>query len=351
MTEPITPIITHNDNSTVTIVGEIPEPGFTKHRAAAIKALGSEIAVDGFRKGHVPEDILVKHVGEHSLLQEMAERALSEHYGTLIIEHKIDAIGRPEVEITKLAFGNPLGFRITTAILPKVTLPDYKPLAAHATKDKPSDEPTVTDEEIEAFIQNILAERAKAEGKTGEGAETPTLSDELAKSFGDFKDAADMRGKIREGMLLDKKRMQREERRMAVIDALLNATNVTIPGILIESETDKIMGQFQNDLARMGLEPKDYMERIGKDEAALRAEFRPDAEKRAKIQLILNEIGIAEKLLPTKEEVEKEVDHILSHHEPHAGHDDARERESASIYVSTILTNEKVLKFLEEQSA
>jgi FKBP-type peptidyl-prolyl cis-trans isomerase (trigger factor) len=101
----------------------------------------------------------------------------------------------------------------------------------------------------------------------------------------------------------------------------------------------------------MGIEPKDYRERVGKDEAALRAEFRGDAEKRAKIQLILNEIGVAEKLTPSPEEVEKEVNHLLAHHPPHEGHDETRERESALIYVTTVLTNEKVLAFLEQQGA
>ncbi len=341
------PTITENNDSTITIEGEIPEANFTKHRGSALKALGKDLEIDGFRKGHVPEDILVKHIGDHALLHEMAERALAEHYGSLIMEYKLDAIGRPEVTITKLAFGNPLGFKLTTAVLPKVTLPDYKSLAALAVKDKAAGDVVVTDEDVETFIKNILTERAKA--VDSESKEAPELTDEVAKSFGDFQTADDMRAKIREGMALDKKRMQREERRMAIIEALLKDTTVTIPDILIESELNKIMMQFANDLSRMGLDPKTYFEKVGKDEATMMKEFRPDAEKRAKVQLLLNEIALREKLLPSPEEVSKEVDHVLEHHAPHDGHDDARERESATIYVTTVMTNEKVLTFLEEQ--
>ncbi|HXK40089.1 MAG TPA: trigger factor [Candidatus Paceibacterota bacterium] len=343
------PIITEGEKSTVTIEGEIPQENWEKHRTVSLKALGSELSVPGFRKGHAPEDILVKYIGEYELLREMAERALAEHYGTLLVEHRIDAIGRPEVTITKLSKGNPLGFKITTTVLPKVTLPDYTSLAALAVKDKASEDPIVTDEEAETFINNLLSQRVKAAAEN-DGKEAPEeLTDEVAKSIGDFKDAADMRARVKEGMLLDKKRMQREERRMAIIDALLKDTKVTIPDILVESELSKILAQFENDLTRMGIEPKDYREKVGKDEAALRAEFRGDAEKRAKIQLILNEIGVAEKLTPSPEEVQKEVDHLLAHHPPHEGHDEARERESALIYVTTVLTNEKVLAFLEQQ--
>jgi len=82
----------------------------------------------------------------------------------------------------------------------------------------------------------------------------------------------------------------------------------------------------------------------------LRREFRPDAEKRAKSQLVLNQIAVAENIKPEEKEVAHEVDHLLSHHAPHAGHDDVRERESATIYVTTVLTNQKVLEFLEKQA-
>lgn len=351
MTNTITSTITRNDDSTVTIEGEIAAADFDKHKDAALKALGSEVTVDGFRKGHVPADILAKHVGEHALLHEMAERALAAHYGALLTEHELDVIGRPEVTITKLGHGNPLGFKLTTAVLPKIELPDYKTLAAQAVKDKAAEAPVVTDEDVETFITNLLRDRAK--GMKAEGDEAPTapeLTDDIAKSFGDFKGASDMRAKVKDGMMLDKQRAAREERRMAVIDALVAATKLAIPPLLIEAELDKIMAQFEHDLSRMGLTPKDYLEKIGKDAAAMRTDFRPDAEKRAKIQLILNEIAIKESLMPTKAEVEKEVDHLLAHHPPHEGHDEAHEREGAAIYVTTILTNEKVLRFLEEQA-
>ncbi len=337
----IKPTITANNDSTVTIEGEIPEANFTKHRGSALKALGKDLEIDGFRKGHIPEDILIKHVGDHALLHEMAERALAEHYGSLIMEHNIDAIGRPTVSITKLAFGNPLGFKITTAVLPRLTLPDYKTIAPSIAKKTDEKPVSVSDADVDAFIKTLLAERAKAEKKEGEVE--ITLTDELAKTFGDFKDANDMREKIREGMTLDTKRRRVEEKRLALLDALLEKTTVTLPDVLISAEQDKLMAQFGTDLARMGLTAKDYFERIKKTEDEVRNEFRADAEKRAKVQLLLNEIARAENITPKKDEIEKEVDHILSHHK------DA-ERESVAIYVTTLLTNQKVLEFLETLS-
>lgn len=336
--------VTKNDNATVVFEGSIPAADIDKHKSAALKKLGASVAIDGFRPGHVPEDILIKHIGEYALLEEMANRALSEHYPQLLIEHKVDAIGRPEVVIKKLAHGNPLEYTITTAVLPQITLGDYKTAAREALKKNTDKEIEIKDDEIEAFIKNILADYAQR----NELKDAPELTDDLAKKFGNFESAADMRAKIKEGMLVDKRREQVEQKRLAILDAIIAATPFALPDLIIEAETDKLMARFMMDLERMGISSKDYFERTGKDEKSFRDEVRPDAEKRARIQLIINEIALAEKLTPSKEEIEKEVDRVLADHEPHEGHDEKKERESATVYVATILTNEKVLKFLEE---
>lgn len=336
--------VTKNDNSTVVFEGSIPAADIDKHKSAALKKLGASVTIDGFRPGHVPEDILIKHIGEYQLLEEMANRALSEHYPKLLIEHKIDAIGRPEVVIKKLAHGNPLEYTITTAVMPQITLGDYKTAAREVIKNTSDKELEVKDDEVDAFIKNILADYAQREK-----LETPPeLSDDLAKKFGNFESAADMRAKIKDGMLVDKRREQVEKKRLAILEAIVVATPFALPELVIEAETEKLMARFMMDLERMGITSKDYFERTGKDEKTFRDEVRPDAEKRARIQLIINEIALTEKLTPTKDEIEKEVDRVLAGHEPHEGHDEKKERESATVYVATILTNEKVLKFLEE---
>jgi FKBP-type peptidyl-prolyl cis-trans isomerase (trigger factor) len=346
--------ITKNDDSTVTIEGEIHADALAKHREPALKKLGEKVTLDGFRPGHVPEDMLIQHVGEYALLEEMANRALSEHYPMLIMEHKIDAIGRPEVSITKLAMGNPLEYKITTAVMPTIALGDYKTVAKKVLSENPTTEPTVEDTDVEGFVKNLLADYKQNVPAEAEGTESATpapteLTDEIAKTFGNFENAADMRAKIKEGMLGDKKREAIEKRRLLILEALIAETPFPLPAVVIDAETDKLFARFSMDLKRMGLDMKGYLERIKKTEEDVRAEMRPDAEKRGRIQLLINEIALAEKLVPNAEEVKVEVDRMLADHPPHEGHDDTRERESATLYVATILTNEKVLKFLEEQ--
>ena len=174
--------VTKEENAQVKIEGEIPFAELEKHRAAAIKHYGKDMEIDGFSKGHVPESEVLKRVGEMAILSEMAERALATAYPEACKEHKIDAIGYPQLSITKIAEGNPLGFTATVAVIPEVTLGDYKKIATEENKDKASTE--VTEEEVENQIKDILrqklayermqeAAKKKADKVNTEGGEGP----------------------------------------------------------------------------------------------------------------------------------------------------------------------------------
>ena len=117
--------LTQINDTEVEKTGVIPADDISKHRSIVIAKLGDVVEIDGFRRGHIPEAILVAKIGETRILEEMAERALGDAYPVIIIEHKIDAIGRPEITITKLAEGNPLEFKIKQTIMPKLELPDF----------------------------------------------------------------------------------------------------------------------------------------------------------------------------------------------------------------------------------
>lgn len=122
--------------SEIEITGEIPAGDFESCREEALKKLSENVQIDGFRPGKVPEKILIEKIGKQSFLERMAEIALQKEYFKIIEEKNIHAIGRPEVVITKMAKGNPLGFKIKIAVLPEIELPDYRKIAKEAVADK-----------------------------------------------------------------------------------------------------------------------------------------------------------------------------------------------------------------------
>ena len=100
--------------------------------------------------------------------------------------------------------------------------------------------------------------------------------------------------------------------------------------------------ELQAQIERMGGSFDGYLAEIKKDRETVRKEWRPDAERRARLQLMLLQIARAENITAPKEAVETEVKHILEQYK------DASE-ENARGYIETVLTNKKVIEFLESQ--
>ncbi len=358
--------VTQGEKSTVTISGELPYDELLAERPAALKTLGKDVAIDGFRKGHVPEAILVKYLGEMRVVGEMAERAIAHAYPHILEVHDIDAIGRPDIQVTKIAPGNPLGFTATVAILPTFTLPNYESIAKEQNKDRASDD--VTDTEVDEKIQDILRQKAayerlqkKAAATPAEGelptpereaakAETegeleiPELTDAVAQSLGQpgqFADVADLKAKLREHLEIEKKRDNAAAHRAKVTDTIIAVTDILLPQVLIDSEINQMFAQMQEDLDRANLKFEDYLNHIKKTREELIKEWTPAAEKRAKLQLVLNEIAKQQNISPDPEQMKSEVEGLLKRFPDADAH-------RVSLYVASVLTNEAVMKYLEE---
>jgi FKBP-type peptidyl-prolyl cis-trans isomerase (trigger factor) len=99
---------------------------------------------------------------------------------------------------------------------------------------------------------------------------------------------------------------------------------------------------MESDIAQIGLKFEDYLKHLNKTVVDLKKEFRNDAEKKAKLGLILNEIARVEKIVADEEQVAKEVAAILEHYK------DA-DPERARMHAENVLTNEKIFQFLESQ--
>jgi trigger factor len=353
------------DGSEAEFIGEISADAFESYRSHAIGHLSNNIEVKGFRKGKAPENVIAGMIPEMAILEEMANHAIMEAYPKMLGEHKVNAIGAPAVQITKIAKGSPLAFTLRTAVMPEITLPDYKKIAKEENKETPVE---VTDAELEEALkqvqrmraQGIEENKARAAGETktaettsdtaietaAEGTdekkeeELPELTDEFVQTLGEFTTVEDFKTKFKENMKLEKENRARETNRLGIMEKILEGTTGAIPNILIEAELDRMADRMKADIQGMGLSYDDYMKHLGKTNAEMRGELRPDAEKRVKMELLMSEIATKESITPDAEQVSKESTEILSQY---PGADKNRVKE----YVEQVLTNEKVFKLLE----
>lgn len=331
-------------HSEVEITVELPAAVLDEYRKKAIATLGKEASLDGFRKGHVPENVLVSKIGEGRILEEAAELALQDVTPAILMEEKMDFITRPHVAVTKLAPGNPIEFKMTIALMPEVGLPDYKKIAKEEMTKK--DEPiVVTDEDIEKVIEDIRKRMAPlpeiVDGKATE-PKLPELNEELLKQLGDFKDVADFKIKLNENIKLERENKQREKKRIGIAEDLIAECKIDLPEAFVEQEIALMLARFKDDISRMGLKFDEYLKHIKKTEEDLRKDWRVDAEKKAKLELVFVEIAKKENIKPEEEKVAHETEHLIEHY-PTADKDRAR------AYIIKQITQDLVFEFLEAQ--
>jgi len=336
-------------DSEVEIECEIDAESVACHRAKAIAKIQKEMSLPGFRPGHVPEAMLVKQVGDLFIFNEMADLAINDAFPDIITEAKTNFITMPNVQITKIAVGNPLLFKIVGPVIPEIKLPDYKKIAIKENEAK-SEPVEANEKELEETIEEIrknyaLRNHTHAEGeehKDDEKMDLPEVNEEWVKKLGAFESVEDFKNKIKEGIQKEKEFKNKDKKRMSIIEKILEGTKVSMPKVMIESELKKMQAQFEDDIARAGLKVEDYLKHLKKTPEDLAKEWAPDAEKRAKVQLIITKIALEEKIEADAEVVKREVENLLKTYK------DATE-ERTKAYVEMMLTNEKVFEWLENQ--
>jgi len=286
--------------SRLEIKGSISAEEFKSYRPKAVAELGSKIKLDGFRPGHVPEKVLIEKIGESLILEEMAELALAKTYPEILREHKIDALDRPEIKITKMAMGDELAFTIETDIYPEVTLPDYAKALTKVKREKPA---KATDEEVKKVIDELLAGHADHLPKDAEGKPTTELTDELAAHFGDFKSASELTDRIRQNITTDKEWRARDKERLEIIKNITAAIETELPLSMIQGELDKMMAELKASIEQSGFPFADYLKQVNKTEADLRGAWEEQAKERVKFGLFTNALAEAEKLYPAEDKL------------------------------------------------
>jgi trigger factor len=331
------------------------------------------VQLDGFRKGHVPTPVLEKHIGQMNILSEMAERAIAHSYPHIIQAFEIDAIGQPQIEVTKIAPENPLAFTATVAIVPTFTLPDYEAIAKEVNLAK--EDVAITDAELEEKIKEIqkskraydrmqeiskAEETAKENGEEGDEkkqsmeevqakvdknteAPLPELTDEYVKTLGQpgqFENVEGFKAGLRTHLETEKAQEVAAKHRANITDKIIEKTEITLPQLLIDSEINQMFAQMEDDLKRSDLKMDDYLTHIKKTKEELATEWKPAAETRAKLQLILNEIAKDKDIKPDADEVNAQTEQLLERFK------DANQHQ-VRLYVTSMLLNEATMKHLE----
>ena len=138
----------------VEIDKELMETGINKAYTKARKS----IMIPGFRKGKAPRKMIEAMYGTHVFYEDGLEEIFPEIYDFAVAKQEgFKAIGRPSLTDMQISDDNIVTLTITTDVYPEVTLGQYKGLEVEKT------EPTVTDEQIQAELDNMAKNVASTE--------------------------------------------------------------------------------------------------------------------------------------------------------------------------------------------
>lgn len=136
----------------------------------------------------------------------------------------------------------------------------------------------------------------------------PELNDEFAKSLGNFTVLEDLKKNLKEGIAEEKKVKEQQRARIEVLNKIIESSEIEVPDDFVASKLDEMIMSFDNDLHQKGMELAFYLAHVGKTQEDLKKDWRKDAEKQVKYNLIIQKIA-KEKDIQAKQE---EIDAIMA---------------------------------------
>jgi trigger factor len=144
---------------------EVPPDELAEDYNAILEDYQKRAVLPGFRKGHVPRNVLELQFG-HSLEHEVLERAVKRSYERAVREQNLEPVSYPAIDKIRFDKGKPLTYEAKVDIRPAVTPKDYFGL------EIPANEAAVGDEEVERALEELrqrTAEWVPVEREAGAG--------------------------------------------------------------------------------------------------------------------------------------------------------------------------------------
>ena len=322
------------DDSSVVIKGTLPKNEVEASYQTIIEKERGNIEIKGFRKGKVPTDKIVEVLGENELFTRAAEQIIKMLYPTIILDNKLDPVGIPKLQFTKLAKGNDVDFEIKINVIEEFNLPDYK---AIAKSEIPADKVDVTDEEV-----NVLINQIKSGFRGGKNLDEPFSDDEL-KKLGKFENIETFETHIKRNLKLEKDFQAKQKHRARIAKALVDKVDLKVPSILVDTRLSMMIDKLKFDSRRMGTTFEEYLNKENKTEEGMKTELEPRAVESVIFELILDRIAGEENVNVEDIEVASQLEMILKQN-PKANEDYAKS------YLKEELRRERTLDRLESYS-
>lgn len=272
------PGITRRDDGTIELVVVIPWNEAKKAQDKIEEELIKQVKIAGFRPGQAPKNVAKAKLDQNQVKEETLKKVVGVAYNEAIKQNNLSPIISPQIHIDIFTEGTDIIFTAETCEEPNIELGKYK--------------------------------------------------DEIKKVSS--KSKIIIPGKEEEKVNIDE-----------ILEAGLTEAKITIPSILVESETSRLLSQLLDELKKLGVSLDQYLTSKNLDGDKLRSEYSQKAERDLKLEFFLRKVADEEKIAVEKEDIEKALATI----------ENPKEREEIMknpYLVASIIRQQKTVSFLSE---
>lgn len=137
--------------------------------------------------------------------------------------------------------------------------------------------------------------------------ELPEINDDFVKDISEFDTLDELKADIRENLLKAAEASAENQMKNSVIEKVYEANDIDVPDVMVESEIDNMMSEFDQQLRSQGMDLQSYFKYLGKEPAEFRDELKEDAYKRTKTRMIVTAVADQEKFEASDEDVDAQI--------------------------------------------
>lgn len=304
------------------LVFEVDKEKVDSERKKIIGEIQKEAMVTGFRKGKVPEAIIVTRFAD-DIRENLLKRLISDLYYDAIREKKINAIVEPSIYDVSLEDAG-LKFKVYTEVKPDVVIRKYKSIPVRKRKPEP-----VAEKEVDEVLEQW---EKRPEFKSA------VIDPQKRKAWKD---------KIREQLEGYSRRKASMEEEEELWEGLLKESEFSVPEKLV---TERAARYAEEHLGRMDLKEKTDEEKKKMAQEAF-DKAKPLAEADIRKYFLLDKIAELEKIEAAPEDVDSRIENLgRSVGEPAANLKEKFRKDGRISEIEDDIRIDKAFAFLKENS-
>lgn len=140
--------------------------------------------------------------------------------------------------------------------------------------------------------------------------ELPELDDEFAAEVSEYETFAEYKEATKKNLETKKADEAKDKKEDAVIEAIINDSEINIPAPMLETQKRQMVQEFAQRIQAQGLSMEQYMQFTGMTPELFLSQVEPQAEKRIKSRLVLENVVKAENIVISDDDYAKELDRL-----------------------------------------